>query len=199
MPQPSDVTQLLKDASDGNRQAFDQLLPLVYDELRRLAQSQLRSERAEHTLQATALVHEAYVRMVDLTRVQWRDQAHFFSVASQAIRRVLIDHARARGAQKRAGDRQQLSLDESLAITADASANLLELDEALDRLAQQHPEKATVVEMRFFGGLTNDQVAEVLDITTRTVERHWAYAKAWLFREIGEGRDGAANAGGERA
>lgn len=194
MPRPPDVTQLLRNASEGHREAFDQLLPLVYDELRKIAQSQLRGERAEHTLQATALVHEAYVRMVDLTRVQWRDQAHFFGVASQAIRRVLIDHARARGAQKRMGNRMQLSLDESVAFAPGKTTDLIALDEALTRLAHEHPEKASVVEMRFFGGLTNEQIAAVLAVTTRTVERHWAYARAWLFREVADTPDGAPSA-----
>jgi RNA polymerase sigma-70 factor, ECF subfamily len=185
-----DLTTTLRSAGNGDREAVDALLPLVYDELRRLAESHLQRERDDHTLQATALVHEAYMKMIDQSRVQWRDRAHFFALASQAIRRILVDHARGRGRKKRVGNRQRLSLNEVPALepadVAGLQADLVDLDDALTRLAQEHPEKARVVEMRFFGGLTTEECADVLGVTTRTVERHWTYARAWLYREIGE-------------
>ncbi len=192
MPERFDITQTLMSAGRGDREAVDQLLPLVYDELRRLAQSYLQSERTDHTLQATALVHEAYIKMIDQSRVQWNDRSHFFALASQAIRRILVDHARGRGRKKRVGNRQRLSLDDGpVASNApgqdaliDQSADLLDLDETLQRFAIEHPEKARLVEMRFFGGLTVEECAQVMGVTTRTVERHWQYARAWLFREM---------------
>lgn len=195
MPEQLDLNHALRQASEGERAALDLVLPLVYEELRRLAESHLQRERPDHTLQATALVHEAYLKMIDQTRVQWRDRAHFFALASQAIRRILVDHARGRHRKKRVGDRQRLSLNEEVVQDSDPSSgagsefDLLDLDAALQRLADEHPEKARVVEMRFFGGLTSEECANVLGVTTRTVERHWAYARAWLFREIG-GDDG---------
>ncbi len=163
---------------------MDTLFSIVYDELRRLAESHLRHERDNHTLQATALVHEAYLKLIDQRHVHKRDRAYFFALASQAIRRILVDHARARNRKKRVGSRQQLSLDEGIGLVADNEVDVLGIDEALERLASIHPEKARVVEMRFFGGLTTEEAAEVLGVTTRTAERYWQYARAWLYREI---------------
>jgi RNA polymerase sigma factor (TIGR02999 family) len=194
MPEQLDLNQALRHASEGDRASLDVILPLVYEELRRLAESHLQRERPDHTLQATALVHEAYLKMIDQTRVQWHDRAHFFALASQAIRRILVDHARGRHRKKRVGDRQRLSLNEEVAADSGRSSgasdelDLLDLDAALERLAREHPEKARIVEMRFFGGLTTEECADVLGVTTRTVERHWAYARAWLYREIGGDR-----------
>jgi RNA polymerase sigma factor (TIGR02999 family) len=181
----ADITQFLVDVSAGNRASIDRLLPVVYDELRRLAQAHLRSERPDHTLPATALVHEAYVRLVDQTRVNWQNRTHFFAVASQAIRRILIDHARARGRQRRGGGAALLSLDAARDVPDGLwQADLLDLDDALTRLAKGHPEKARVVEMRFFGGLTAEETAEAMGCALSTVERHWRFARAWLFRAL---------------
>lgn len=187
MPLESDVTQLLNHLAAGGGTAADRLLPLVYDELRRLAASHLRQQRPDHTLQATALVHEAYLRLVDQKRVEWQSRAHFFAVAALAIRRILVDHARARGSQKRGGGQPRLSLDAALTISAEApGTDLLALDEVLESFARAHPDKARVVEMRFFGGLTLDETAAVLGVTTRTVERYWEFARAWLYRALEE-------------
>lgn len=187
-----ELTGLLRAVREGDRDALGRLVPLVYDDLRRLARRQLRREAGPRTLQATALVHEAYLKMIDQTRVQWRDRAHFFALASQAIRRILVDHARGRNRKKRVGGRPRLALSDSVvAIVADARSfpegeefDLIDLDEALERLAAAHPEKARVVELRFFGGLSAEDCAEVLGVTSRTVERYWAYARAWLFRDL---------------
>jgi RNA polymerase sigma factor (TIGR02999 family) len=161
------------------------LATLVYTELRDLAGALLRQERPDHTLQVTELVHEAYLRLVDQTRCQWQNRAHFLGVASRAMRRILVDHARRRGAGKRGGGLQKLSLDEELVIgTDDSNALLLSLDLALDKLASQYPEVARAVEVRFFGGLTHDECAYVLGVSPRTAFRHWEFARAWLYREI---------------
>lgn len=198
MATPTDVTRLLGDLAQGGRVGAEQLLPAVYDELRRMAEHFLQRERPDHTLQATALVHEAYLRMVDQTQVTWRSRAHFFAVAAQAIRRILVDHARGRARLKRGGGGRKLSLDDALTLSAESpGTDLLALHEALERLAREHPEKARVVEMRFFGGLTSEEAARVLDLTTRTVERYWEFSRAWLYRALesglplSEGRDDA--------
>lgn len=180
------ITRLLEEIRSGDDRAADRLLPLVYDELRRLARTYLREERPGHTLQATALVHEAYLRLVDQTRVQWQGRAHFFAVAAQAIRRVLVDHARGRGREKRGGNAPRLSLDEVIEVGAAPDTDLLELNRVLEALAEQHPIPARVVELRFFGGLTSEEAAEVLGSSTRTVERQWQFARAWLYRELGD-------------
>lgn len=186
MPE-NDFTRLLNDAGSGRESAVSELYPLVYDELRRLAQSQLEGERPDHTLQATALVHEAYLRMIDQTRVQWQNRAHFFAIAAQAIRRVLVDYARRKGRRKRGGDLQRVDLADIMNLPAGGpSADMIELDDAMARLAETDPEKVKIVEMRFFAGLTHDEIAGVLGLSTRTVERHWRYARAWLFRELGD-------------
>ncbi|MFK7959846.1 MAG: ECF-type sigma factor [Phycisphaerales bacterium] len=181
-----DVTQLLIGLADGNDRASDHLLPLVYDELKRLARHHLDAERVDHTLQATALVHEAYLRLVDQDRVQWRNRAHFVAIGAQAMRRILVDHARGRRRLKRGGtDRHRISLDRAIDLAAvEHGTDLISLDDAMQRLAEAHPDKVRVVEMRFFGGLTTDETAAVLGVTSRTVERHWQFARAWLFRSL---------------
>lgn len=182
MSSPRDVTVILRHATDGDRSAADELLPLVYDELRRLAQHHLQSERPDHTLQATALVHEAYLRLVDQTRTEWKNRAHFFAVAAQAIRRILIDHARSKGRVKRGGGAQKLSLEDVPTLAAnDSYTDLLALDDALEALAAEHARPARVVEMRFYAGLTTREVAEVLGVSTRTIEGDWQFARAWLY------------------
>jgi RNA polymerase sigma factor (TIGR02999 family) len=180
-----DVTTILQAVSRGDERAADQLLPLVYAELRRLAQSYLAAERPGHTLQATALVHEAYLRLVDQTRVEWRSRGHFFAVGAQAMRRVLVDSARARGRDRRGADWQRISLDAAAEIAgAPGDTGVIELDEAIQRLAEIHPEKARIVELRYFGGLTAEEVAGVTGVSLSTVERSWRYARAWLYREL---------------
>ena len=180
-----DVTTTLRRIRRGEA-VVDELFPLVYDELRALASGHLRGEKAGHTLQTTALVHEAYLRMADLDRLEWQDRAHFFGVASGAIRRILIDHARARSRIKRGGGARHVSLDEVLFVSATdpPGEELLELDRALDRLAASDPDKARVVELRFFGGLTLPEIAEVMGVTRRTVDRYWLFARTWLYREL---------------
>jgi len=185
MTQSRDITELLGEASHGNRAAFDQLVPLVYDELRRMAQSRLRSERANHTLSATALVHEAYVRLVAQERVEWRGRAHFFAVAAQAMRRVLLNHAEARNAGKRKGRTGQVALDsvsESVGGSMDGrqADEVVALDEALRRLEEFNERGARVVEYRFFGGLTHVEIGEVMGISEATVRRAWRASRAWL-------------------
>lgn len=178
------VTQLLKHAQTGDRDALDRLLPMVYDELRKLASYQLRRERSNHTLQPTALVHEAYLRLVNQREVQWQDRAHFFGLAAQMMRRILVNHALAHKAEKRGGKEAVISLDEVVAFAAEREVNLVLLDEALARLAEIDPSQAKIVELRFFGGLTVEEVAEVMKISTATVKREWRTAKAWLFAQI---------------
>ena len=179
-----DVTRLLVRLTDGDRAVLDDLLPLIYGELRRLAASYLRRERAGHTLQPTALVHEAYLRLVDQTQVRWQNRAHFFGVAAQMMRRILVDHARASVAAKRGGDVERLSLDENIDVTGERARELVALDEALERLAEIDPEKSRVVELRFFGGLSVEETAEVLGVSAPTVKRHWRMAKAWLYGQM---------------
>jgi RNA polymerase sigma factor (TIGR02999 family) len=178
------VTDLLIDWSNGDPKALDQLMPLVYEELRKIARRQLGFEDQGHTLQSTALVHEAYLRIVDQNRVQWRDRAHFFAVAARMVRRVLVDHARERHAVKRGGGALKLSLDPSMQLPASAAPDLLCLDEALDALAELDGQQAKVVELRFFAGLTNAETAETMGISTATVQRDWVTAKAWLFDRL---------------
>ena len=197
MTEPSDhvVTQVLVAVRDRQAGAVDRLLPVVYDELRALAQRFLRREKRNHTLQPTALVHEAYLRLIDQREAKWQDRAHFCAIAAQAIRRVLIDHARARKRQKRGGDRVRVTLSAATPIFVGKDTDLLALDEALERLAETEPLGARIVEMRFFGELTVEEVAEVLDMSDRSVRRHWKYAKAWLFREIKKGDTQVADRG----
>jgi RNA polymerase sigma-70 factor (ECF subfamily) len=178
------ITQLLIDLTNGNRTAVDDLLPLVYGELRSLAGNYLRRERSDHTLQPTALVHEAYLRLVDQTQVNWQNRAHFFGVAAQMMRRILVDHARAHKANKRGSDYQKLSLDENIDKAAERSAELISLDDALTELSTVDELKSRIVELRYFGGLTVEETAEVLGVTPVTINRHWRMAKAWLFGKM---------------
>lgn len=180
------VTQLLRAWTGGNDEALEALLPLVEAELRRLARTYLSRERKGHTLQTTALVNEAFVRLVDARSVPWQDRAHFLGIAARLMRRVLVDHARTRGYQKRGGDLQRVSLDEAMAVSPDPDFNLLALDRALEKLAAADPRKAQVIEMRFFGGLTVEETAEALRVSPDTVKRDWRLAKLWLLRDLGE-------------
>lgn len=181
-----DVTQLLLDWRGGDQKALDLLMPMVYDELRRLAGRYMRSERKEHTLQATALVNEAYIRLVDM-KVSWTDRAHFFAVAARLMRRLLVDHARASQRAKRQSEGPKVSLDECVEISAKPSLDLVRLDEALTRFATFDPRKAEIIELHFFGGLSNEEVAEALGVSRATVQRDLRLAKAWLNRELKQG------------
>jgi len=174
------VTQLLIDLSNGDRNAVDILLPVIYDELRKLAANYLRRERPDHTLQPTALVHEAYLRLVDQTRVNWQNRAHFFGVAAQIMRRLLVDHARRHNAEKRGQNFQKISLDENVDRAVERSTRMIALDDALTALAEADEQKARVVELRYFGGLSIEETARVMGVTPTTIKRHWRFAKAWL-------------------
>ena len=180
-----DVTMLLKELSSGNQDVLAELIPLVYDELRRLAAYHLRRERGNHTLQATALVHEAYLRLVDQRHVDWKNRSHFFGVAAHLMRRILLMHARRVHAAKRGGSAQRISLDEGVVFTREHSPELVVLEELLTRLAALDPQQARIVELRFFGGLSVEETADLLGISSATVKRDWAMAKAWLAREMG--------------
>jgi RNA polymerase sigma factor (TIGR02999 family) len=184
---PQNVTQLLLDWSAGDRSALDALVPLVYDELRRLARGRMRGEPDGHTLETAALVNEAYLRLVDYRSMRWENRAHFFAVAAQAMRRVLVDHARARRSAKRGGGAARVTLDERAAAADGPAVELIALDDALERLAAIDPRKARVVEMWHFAGLEPDEIAAVLGTSAVTVRREWRIAKAWLLREIVEG------------
>jgi RNA polymerase sigma factor (TIGR02999 family) len=181
---PNDVTQLLLDWSEGDKAALDKLMPLVYDELRRLAHSYLRQERPGHTLQTTALVNEAYLRLVDQRSVEWKNRAHFFGIASQLMRRILVDHARSRQCDKRGGRTQRVSLDEAMTVSEERAWEVVALDDALTALAEVDARKSQIVEMRFFGGLSIEETAEALRVSPGTVMRDWTLAKAWRHREI---------------
>lgn len=183
---PHDVTAILLSWSDGDREAPARLMPLVYTELRRLARDYLRHERPDHTLQPTALVNEAYLRIVDQTRVSWQNRAQFFGLAAQLMRHILVDHARTRMAAKRGGQMHKVSLDEAWMTTGERATELVRLDEALKMLAQFDERKSQVVEMRFFGGLSVEETASALGISDKTVMRDWRIAKLWLHRELSE-------------
>jgi RNA polymerase sigma factor (TIGR02999 family) len=185
--QPQEVTQLLLAWSRGNRAALDQLIPLVSTELHRLAHHYMRRERAGHTLQTTALVNEAYVRLVDASRVEWRDRAHFFAVSANLMRRILVDFARTRRYQKRGGGAIAVSLDVDDIPSPQPGPDIVALDAALEALAAFDPDAARIVELRFFGGLTVEETAEVVGLSPRTIKREWAAAKAWLLGEMGGG------------
>jgi RNA polymerase sigma factor (TIGR02999 family) len=182
----SEVTRLLHQWTDGRPEALDRLLPQIYDELRRLASSYLRRERPDHTLQATALVHEAFLKLIDQRAVRWQNRAHFFGIAAQAMRRILVDHARAHLAGKRGAGDRRVSLDEALLVTDAPDVDVLALDEVLSRLAVIDPQQARVVELRYFAGLTMEETAEVMHISPATVGREWTLAKAWLYAELQE-------------
>jgi RNA polymerase sigma factor (TIGR02999 family) len=182
------ITQLLRQWSDGRREALDELMPLLYDELRRQARRYLRKERAGHTLQTTALIHEAYLKLVDQNQVEWQNRAHFFGIAAQMMRRILVDYAKTRHRRKRGGAAENLPLEEAALVAMPAapekSIDLVALDEALTRLAEFDPRQARVVELRYFSGLDIDETARVLGISNATVRREWNLAKAWLRRQI---------------
>jgi RNA polymerase sigma factor (TIGR02999 family) len=184
---PQEVTQLLAARGDGDKQELAALMPMVYDELRRLAHHHLGRERAGHTLQTTALVHEAYLRLVGQKEARWQNRAQFIAVASQMMRRVLVDYARARGFAKRGGGERRVSLDEAMVVSDERAADVVALDEALNALAQFDERKSRMVELRFFGGLSIEETAEVLGVSPGTVMRDWTLAKAWLQREISTG------------
>jgi len=181
---PRDVTRLLIQLTDGNRTVLDDLLPLVYGELRSLAANYLRRERSAHTLQPTALVHEAYLRLIDQSQVRWQNRAHFFGVAAQMMRRILVDHARGHNAEKRGGEIPKLSLDENVDVTDERATDLIALDDALTALAALDEQKSRIVELRFFGGLSVEETAEVLGVSAPTVKRQWRMAKAWLYGQV---------------
>jgi RNA polymerase sigma factor (TIGR02999 family) len=184
MSSAKEVTQLLLDWSNGNKEAVDKLIPLVYNELRRLAERHLRRERPDHTLQTTALVHEAYVRLIDQRSVRWQNQAHFYAIAAQIMRRILVNYARDKRAIKRGGSGQKVSLDEALTISATRGTDMVALDDSLTSLASIDTQQSRIVELRFFGGLTIEETAEVLGISPATVKNKWSMARAWLHREI---------------
>ncbi len=181
---PQHVTQLLIELTGGERAVLDELLSLIYGELRSLAANYLRRERPDHTLQPTALVHEAYMRLVDQTQVNWQNRAHFFGVAAQMMRRILVDHARAHNASKRGQEFQKLALDENIDQAFVRGAELIALDDALKLLIEVDPQKARIVELRYFGGLSVEETAEVLGVTPITIKRHWRITKAWLYGQM---------------
>ncbi len=185
-PAPSPVTEALLQARGGDRASMDRLFGQVYDELHRVAHHALRGERTGHTLSTTGLVHEAYFKLVDQTRVEWRDRGHFFGVASRAMRQILVDYARRRGAVKRGGRFRAVALEEGLVPAEERAEALLEVDEALTRLAEHDPAMAKVVECRFFANLTEEETAEATGTSLRTVQRQWRRAKAWLYQELTE-------------
>ncbi len=188
------VTRLLEDASAGNREALDKLLPLVYEELRRLAHSYLSHERPDHTLQTTALVHEAYLKLTDQRSVNWENRAQFFAISAQAMRRILLDNARRHTAAKRGSGGQKVSLDEVATLSRDtANESLIALDEALQKLATIDPDQSRIGELRFFGGLTIDETAAVLQTSPSTVQREWTIARAWLYQTISGSSDSATD------
>jgi RNA polymerase sigma-70 factor (ECF subfamily) len=179
-----EITQLLVKWSNGHQEVLEELMPLVYDELRRLAAHYLRQERPEHTLQPTALVHEAYLRLVDQTQVRWQNRAHFFGIAANLMRQILVNHALSQRAAKRGGTALRLTLDEAAGFSKERAVDLVALDEALTRLAALGPQQGRIVELRFFGGLSIEEAAEVLRVSPATVNRGWTMAKAWLHQEL---------------
>jgi RNA polymerase sigma factor (TIGR02999 family) len=187
-PNPHEVSRLLLAWSEGDKAAMDQLMPLVYGELRRLAKHHMRRERAGHTLQTTALIHEAYLRLIDASQARLENRRHFFAVASRLMRQVLTDLARERGSHKRGGGAEQVSLDEALMVSEQRDEGLLALDEALSALAELDARKSQVVELRFFGGLSVEETAEALDVSVETVHRDWRLARSWLLRKLRGGK-----------
>ena len=183
-PSPQEVTQLLVAWGDGDRAALDKLMPLVYEELRRLAHQYMSGEGPGNTLQTSALVNEAYLRLADQTDPQWQNRAHFFAISAQLMRQILVDYARRRRSRKRGGDARQVSLDEAMIVSEERAADTVALDEALKNLGEIDPRKSQIVELRFFGGLSIEETAEVLKVSPGTVMRDWTFAKAWLRRII---------------
>ena len=184
IPHQHEITQLLAEWREGNQSALDELYPLVYDELHRLARRYMSRERKGHTLQTTALINEAYVRLVDQKNVQWANRSHFFAISAQIMRRILIDHARRHAYAKRGGGARPVSLEEAATVVPDQSEELLRLDEALKSLAEMDPRRSQVVELRYFGGLNNEEIAGVLHISENTVTRDWNMARAWLYQQL---------------
>ena len=196
--EPGDITSILARLREGKPEAYNELMPLVYRELRDIAGRYMNRERPDHTLQATALVNEAYMRLLGQTQVQWQGRAHFFAVASQAMRRILIEHARKKSRRNNGPRRQLVDLEQLAAPPSEGSLDLLELDEQLDKLEGIDPRKTRVMELRLFGGLTLEETAEVLGVTRRTVDRDWKFAKTWLYqRLVREKREGEAEADDE--
>jgi RNA polymerase sigma-70 factor, ECF subfamily len=183
-PSTNEVTGLLLDWSNGDRAALDKLVPLVHDELHRLAHHYMRQERAGHTLQTTALVNEAYMRLIDQRSVRWQSRAHFFAIAAQLMRRILVDYARSRRYAKRGGEARQVTFDESVLVSPQKGAELIAVDDALTDLAARDSRKSQIVELRFFGGLNIEETAEVTGLSASTVQREWRSAKAWLYEAI---------------
>jgi len=179
-----EVTQLLIEWSNGDKAALDKLMPLIYDELRRLAHYYMSREHPGHTLQTTAVVNEAYLRLVNRKRVRWQNRAHFFAIAAQLMRSILVDHARSHAYAKRGGGARKMALDEALIISQERAAEVVALDEALGQLAEIDPRQSRIVEMRFFAGLTIEETAEVLSLSPATIKREWSTAKAWLYHEL---------------
>jgi RNA polymerase sigma factor (TIGR02999 family) len=184
-----DITTLLVEWSGGNRAALDELTPLIYAEIRELATRALSRERPNHTLQSTALAHELYLKLIDQKRAQWRDREHFFAMASQIIRRILVDYARRLHAQRRGGLDTRITLDEALAPQQDRDLNLVELDDALEALSQIDSQQARIIELRFFGGLSIEATGRILGVSPSTVNREWNLARAWLYRELSRSAD----------
>jgi RNA polymerase sigma factor (TIGR02999 family) len=183
-PSPHEISRLLADWTNGDQAALDKLMPLVYDELRRLAHHYMSRERPDHTLQTTALVNEAYLRLVDQNKARWQNRAQFFGIAAQMMRRILVDHARSNARAKHGGGVRKVSLEEVAILSPERAADVMALDEALKRLAENDPRKCQIVELRYFGGMTVEETAELLKISPITVKRDWLVAKAWLHREI---------------
>ena len=192
MPTPQEVTQLLVEWQNGSQQALDQLMPLVYGELRAIAGRYLSRERSDHTLQSTSLVHEAYFKLIDQRRVQWQNRAHFLGIAAQMMRRILVDYARAHHAARRPGAGLRVSLTEGMSAAPPVDCELLLLDQALNELAALDPRQAQIVEFRYFSGFSEQEVAEVLSISRSTVTREWQTARAWLYRRLTTGPDRGA-------
>ena len=182
----TDVTQILQAWSDGDERAPERLMPVVYAELRRLSAEYLRRERADHTLQATALVHEAYIKLVDDKRVTWKNRAHFCGIAARLMRQILIEHARGRNAEKRGGKLEKLYLEETHHLAGERTPDLVALDDALKDFATSHPRESEVVELKFFGGLDAEEIAEVLNVSSKTVARDWKFAKVWLLHHLSD-------------
>jgi len=180
----SEISRILSDWNAGNRESADALLSLVYRELRKIAEQYMRKERAEHTLQPTALVHEAYMRLIDISDIDWQSRAHFFAVSANVMRNILVDYARARVTEKRGGGAQRISLEEVSGLTDETEVDVLAVDEALKQLGEFDQRQSRIVELRFFGGLTIEETAHVLDISPATVKREWVLARTWLYREL---------------
>jgi len=181
---PNEITVLLNNWSDGDELALEQLMPLVYDEMRKMARHYMSSQRTGHTLQPTALIHEAYVKLSGKGGQNWKNRAHFFGVASQAMRHILVDYVRSRGYKKRGGEMERVELSESIMVSNERAAGLVELDEALKRLSELDERKGRVVELKYFGGLDNEEMAEVLNVSTKTVIRDWQFARSWLLKDL---------------